>query len=744
MQKPATWIRPEHQEALDLTFNFYTTPLKVYGGWKLVSSTTRIGVYKFNHQYIVVCKGTTPTHAKDVFDDLRIAGLLNGLNTIEREARVAVKKILNNDRQAVIQMTGHSLGGRCALTIAAEFNLQAVVFNPAAPFMSPLTKGPGPEKAVSYHIIGDGISSHVKGSAAEVIRVDMNYNVLQTVSAHTMDNFYGDKKVYGFYSAQQEDSFLNLITTIAMAAIISNDKELQELYSQLQEIRENPIPDSVRDTQENANPAGGIGTVFGGTIVFVSRVYDKDVNIRLLQKTFGLKPTGLYLPEGLQKIFLVGKAVKVSGRTAEGLIRLGENLGGVRLADATMDYVQVQLGVNRLNDLLKEFKGEEILPGQVTLVSSNTSLTSAQIADHADLQMIGIDNEVLAKLQFSSKTPNPEQYLDEASDFLLPPSKQLAKIQNERLNWQSNPLYESPWKINPLYEPPSTKPKWDANPLLKPRQPKSTWKLNPLNKSNPVLKANAIKALNKITKKVSKVSSAVIRRANSVVVAISRSSVAQKAIKLFAKISSVVGKVVGFFLPIIAAADLAYTVYLVGKGIATNDYNDLVEYMTGFDIDTWKGVGEDLKKAFEGTLPQWDENVRANAPSCKLCPPGSSLYWDGEECKRNPCDPKQGMWGVYNKETNTCQYPLNLLPNPINPLLSQNMNAPAFTVLPSIIDDPKAAKLEQDNALQNFQYKKDEWNRVFKEVLDGTAPASLIQDYKDNFDYTKNCNKNNV
>jgi hypothetical protein len=732
MQQPATWIRREHQEALDLTFNYYTTPLKKYGGWTLISSTTRIGVYKFNHQYIIVCKGTTPTHAKDVFDDLRIAGLLNGLITIEREARVAVKKILNNDPSAVIQMTGHSLGGRCALTIAAEFNLQAVVFNPAAPFTNPLSKGPGPEKAVSYHIIGDGISSHVKGSAAEVIRVDMNYNVLQTVSAHTMDNFYGDKKVYGFYSAQQEDAFLNLTTTLAMAAIISNDKELREIYSQLQEMRDNPIPDSIRDSQENANPAGGIATVFGGTIVFVSKVYDKDVNIRILQKTFGIKQTGLYLPEGLRKIGLVGKSINVTGSIGQGLKRLGENLVGARLIDATMDYIEVKAGYEKLNDLLKEFNAPEMKPGEVTMVTSNKPLTNVQISDQMDLQKIGMDNDVLAKIDFSAKTPNPSEFLDEASDFLLPPSKPLAKIQNERLNWQTNPIYESKWKTNPLYEPPQN-PKWTVNPIYKPRQAKATFTKK---FSNPVLKEKSFKAGQRISKKVS-----VIKRASAVTSSISRSSVAQKALKVFARIGTVVGKVMGVLLPIIAAADLAYTVYLLGKGIATNDYNDLVEYMTGFDIDTWKGVGEDLKKGFEGKLPQWDDNLRANAPSCKMCPPGSALYWDGEECKRNPCQPKQGMWGVYNKETNTCQYPLNVLPNPINPLLSQNMNAPAFTVLPSTIDDPKAAQLEQDNALQNFQYKKEEWHRIFKEVLDGTASASLIQDYKDNFDYKKDCNK---
>lgn len=606
----ALWVRPQHRDALVLTTAFYTNPLKEFNGFILISKTSRIGVYQKGNQYIIVCRGTDVKDPRDIFDDARIAGLLGGELTIDHEARVAIEKI-GKDKDILV--TGHSLGGRAAMTVAKEYDLKAAVFNPAAPFTNPLVDGPGAKKATAYHITGDFISSHISPEAGEVVRVNQGYNVFQTLDAHTLSNFTSNTPTYSFYTVDQEDVYL--YSTLALAAWQAADSESYQEYKNLSR-KVKPIPGSSRST--NGTRASVLE--FGGTPVFILGKLDSlDDDIRVLQATFKLSETG-FLPQKFKQVTTFGNLVKSGQNAIRNVKQLGQNLRELKFLNATGDYQRLKNNVDEMNKMQQELWGKQSFSeSDVLLTKSHEPLNPQQILDGADLQMIGLEDDVIAKIEFSPKTPNPSQYLDEAANALPPIPRQLEEVQ----------------QVN-LYA--SSKLKTVSNPLTK---------------AVDVVEEAAL--VNKGFRGAS-----IIRGAATKLV--KAGNVAKRVLVSIAKIAGRVSAVVfKYAVPLIAAVDLGYTAYLIGKSIDSGDWNDVVEHLTGARIEDWEKAYADLVKISKVGVPQYvDELVREKFNiqdvSEGQCPPGNALYWDGYECKPNPCEKRNGEYGIYDPKSKKCRY----------------------------------------------------------------------------------------
>lgn len=229
---PVSWIRADHQTPAVLAKQFYTKPLEQYDGWELVNRQKRIGVYRKGDAYIVVFRGTQDT--QDAIDDLGVAGVKAIPVSLIREGR----EILANLRTKNVTVTGHSLGGYAAQTLAEEFDLKSVVFNPAAPASDPPKIGSGKDKSFVYHIVGDLISTHTDPNKNTILRVDYGLDYTNTLKAHGMNMFMRQPGVLpkGSLTAQQEDERYNLFTSAGVASGSAYFSLLNK-----------PIPGSLRD-----------------------------------------------------------------------------------------------------------------------------------------------------------------------------------------------------------------------------------------------------------------------------------------------------------------------------------------------------------------------------------------------------------------------------------------------------------------------------------------------------------------
>ena len=199
----ADWVFPEHRPLAAMVFSMS------YGGWQRDRpgyrfldfpdlQTVRIGVWQESGPatqrdacgntvpsgYVVGCRATgigQPGAFQDLGDDKVISGATGrascDINIVAEGMRI-IQTLL--DRGATgdrITVAGYSLGGSAALCLATRFvGVRAVSFAGGAPPTYPLRKGPGPDRAVHYTIVGDLISSHVDPAAATVIRVDKGYS----------------------------------------------------------------------------------------------------------------------------------------------------------------------------------------------------------------------------------------------------------------------------------------------------------------------------------------------------------------------------------------------------------------------------------------------------------------------------------------------------------------------------------------------------------------------------------------
>lgn len=156
-------------------------------GYTLRDSGDRFGIWENEQEVIVALRGTsfnTTSVIKDIMDDKNIA-FANGC-----ELSLVNEVSLKIPQGKPIIFTGHSLGGRAAMCLAEKYpNSRAVSFNGGAPPTNPVRSGPGPGRAIHYHVEGDLISSHMTPQAAEVVRVRVPGDRWGKVYPHARERF---------------------------------------------------------------------------------------------------------------------------------------------------------------------------------------------------------------------------------------------------------------------------------------------------------------------------------------------------------------------------------------------------------------------------------------------------------------------------------------------------------------------------------------------------------------------------
>lgn len=393
--EPASWVRATDRDPLVLTQSFYTKPVTFYNGWELIKKSARIGIYRRGNSFIVVCKGTTPTHGKDIFDDLVIGGVLEGQVTLETEALYEAKKLPPDSE---IILAGHSLGGRVAMSVASKLQVRACVFNPAAPPNNMLTEGPGAGRATVYQISGDLISNNIHPNCGEVIRVNQGYNPLQTVEAHTMANF--SQPALGFYSEKQEETYIS--TSLAYGASIAGaSKALEQRAPILRLLKFFPmaysnvdlLTDRVDVMQVNQKPVAFVTSLTDPTKTFV----DKKL-----------------VPKGISKWSALVKQVS--------------KLNFFSTNSSNLDEAVISANA----------QASKFLPYSVNKSVSDLILTDAtsgkSIEEKALMQSIGITDDISAAVQYASKTADPPEYLRQVQQQLSVPSAEIRLLQESRLS----------------------------------------------------------------------------------------------------------------------------------------------------------------------------------------------------------------------------------------------------------------------------------------------------------------------
>jgi len=218
-KRPAEWIKPVHRIGVLLCSEMYADfekdTLQGVDGWVFVEKSGRLATFRKNDEFIVVFRGTSikegyQTFSKDLYDDLMLA--IGSAERVEivKEGNAYIEKLLKagipKDR---ISLTGHSLGGYAALKVSDKYDINSFVFNAAAPPTHPITKGPGPKYSTNYHIVGDGISSHMGDDTSVVIRAYKKTTFFNTGWNHELKRFYEGDKTYGFWDAKRENGLFN-------------------------------------------------------------------------------------------------------------------------------------------------------------------------------------------------------------------------------------------------------------------------------------------------------------------------------------------------------------------------------------------------------------------------------------------------------------------------------------------------------------------------------------------------------
>lgn len=136
-----------------------------------VFAIRRSGGERGKRKYVVAIKGTNPLDLQDLSADLLI-GLGLGVRTtaLYADAMDAYTAIKKRDPEAIIEFTGHSLGGTIAATAARTTNSDAVVFNmgssPADVLGYPFSSTDTKTKSKIYHfrnagdVVSVGAASH--------------------------------------------------------------------------------------------------------------------------------------------------------------------------------------------------------------------------------------------------------------------------------------------------------------------------------------------------------------------------------------------------------------------------------------------------------------------------------------------------------------------------------------------------------------------------------------------------------
>lgn len=208
----ASWISMEDRIPLKLAISIYTIPIRNFGGFQLFAVQSRSGAwYNCSTKTVVIgLRGTALTNnggAKDLLDDTQIAlGDLCSLSLVQ-EASTLVDELASQEIVEEIIFAGHSLGGTAAFCLAKKYtNTRAISLNMGAPATNPVTTGPGPEKAIHYHIVGDAVSSHVSPDAAKIVRIAIrDTNFLSTYWTHQATRALASDVPWTYADADYED-----------------------------------------------------------------------------------------------------------------------------------------------------------------------------------------------------------------------------------------------------------------------------------------------------------------------------------------------------------------------------------------------------------------------------------------------------------------------------------------------------------------------------------------------------------
>lgn len=220
--KIANWIKPEHRSAAYLTFQSYGNAAKDFANWSLLYDFPRFDIYEDKFKNLLVAiRGTHvfgPDFMQDLFDDFIIAKIIEGQITLLQQVQqfLETKIFPLGYKPNQILFTGHSLGGYVALQLATIYATRCAVFNPAAPPLNPISHlGPGNLLGTCYHIVGDGISSHISDDQVEVLRAYKGGDFKNTLFNHSTDRFFESDPTYDFYTAGDEDTLWKLFTFAA-------------------------------------------------------------------------------------------------------------------------------------------------------------------------------------------------------------------------------------------------------------------------------------------------------------------------------------------------------------------------------------------------------------------------------------------------------------------------------------------------------------------------------------------------
>ncbi|KND03440.1 uncharacterized protein SPPG_00924 [Spizellomyces punctatus DAOM BR117] len=198
----AEWVLPEHRPIAAMVFGLlYQKRLKDVDGYLLQPmESLRVGVWynRVKHHTVVGLRGTllgAQGGLQDLKDDGVVSGLLGGASCdlgIVKEATTVMDTVMaaSHLRTSWITVAGFSLGGSAAMCLGNMYpHVEVVSFAGGAPATQPTLVGPGPDRAIHYHVVGDLVSSHMSPAAATVVRVDKGFTDFSVVKHHSSDRF---------------------------------------------------------------------------------------------------------------------------------------------------------------------------------------------------------------------------------------------------------------------------------------------------------------------------------------------------------------------------------------------------------------------------------------------------------------------------------------------------------------------------------------------------------------------------
>jgi hypothetical protein len=251
-KQPAKWIDEKHRIGVfmcrEMYLNYKKPQLDDIDEWKFVEKSGRIALYKYDEQYIVVFRGTNvsgdlKTVYKDLYDDILLATGNDQYVSIVEEGNKYIDALLERGIQgSQISLTGHSLGGYAALKVSDKHDIKSFVFNAAAPATNPVKFGPG-KISYNYHIVGDGVSSHMGDKTSNIVRAYKKTTFFKTLWNHELDRFFENDPTYGFWNAEKENRMFQRDKEVAEFLVEFGNQILPILPKWIPEIKPKKIDD---------------------------------------------------------------------------------------------------------------------------------------------------------------------------------------------------------------------------------------------------------------------------------------------------------------------------------------------------------------------------------------------------------------------------------------------------------------------------------------------------------------------